>query len=114
LDRVFSTLLDDLRERGLLDTTLVVCMGEFGRTPRINHIASRDHWHQCYFSMWAGGGIQPGRVVGESDAKGEFPLTDPVTPEMVGTTILELAGVSTQARAELGVLEGAQPIDGLL
>lgn len=114
LDRVFSTLLDDLRERGLLDTTLVICMGEFGRTPRINNIASRDHWHQCYFSMWAGGGIQPGRVVGESDAKGEFPLTDPVTPAMVGTTILELAGVSTQARAELGVLEGAQPIDGLL
>ena len=54
-DRVFSTLVDDLEARGLLETTLVVCMGEFGRTPRINEIGSRDHWHQCYFSLWAGG-----------------------------------------------------------
>jgi Protein of unknown function (DUF1501) len=58
-DRVFSTLLDDLERRGLLETTLVVCMGEFGRTPRINEIGSRDHWHPCYFSLWAGGGVQP-------------------------------------------------------
>ena len=60
LDGVFSTLLDDLGERGLLETTLVVCMGEFGRTPRINPIGSRDHWHQCYFSLWAGAGVKPG------------------------------------------------------
>ena len=62
LDRVFSTLLDDLGRRGLLETTLVVCMGEFGRTPRINAIGSRDHWPQCYFSIWAGAGVQAGRV----------------------------------------------------
>jgi hypothetical protein len=114
LDRVFSTLLDDLDQRGLLETTLVVCMGEFGRTPRINNIGSRDHWHQCYFSIWAGGGVQPGRVIGESDPRGEFPVVDPVTPEMVGTTMLELAGVDTAARAELGVLAGGRIIDGLL
>jgi len=114
LDRVFSALLDDMQERGLLDTTLVVCMGEFGRTPRINSIASRDHWHPCYFSIWAGGGIKPGRVVGESDALGEHPLTDPVTPAMVGTTILELAGVNAQARAELQVLAGGHVIGGLV
>ncbi len=114
LDRVFSVLLDDLTERGLLDSTLLLCMGEFGRTPRINGIGSRDHWHPCYFSIWAGAGIQPGRVVGESDPLGEHPLTDPVTPAMVGTTILELAGVNTQTRAQLKVLEGGNTIEGLL
>ena len=113
-DRVFSVLLDDLAQRGLLDTTLLVCMGEFGRTPRINNIGSRDHWHPCYFSLWAGAGVQPGRVVGESDPLGEHPLTDPVTPAMVGTTILELAGVDTQTRAQLKVLEGGRTIEGLL
>ena len=114
LDRVFSTLLDDLDQRGLLETTLVVCMGEFGRTPRINQIGSRDHWPKCYFSVWAGAGIQPGRVIGESDPRGEYPLTDPITPAMVGTTMLELAGVNTASRAELTVLEGGRLIDGLL
>lgn len=114
LDQAFSTLLDDLHDRGLLETTLVVCMGEFGRTPRINTIGSRDHWHQCYFSVWAGGGIQPGRVIGESDPRGEIPITTPITPEMVGTTILELAGIGTQQRAELRVLEGGRVIDDLL
>jgi hypothetical protein len=114
LDQALSTLLGDLRDRGLLETTLVVCMGEFGRTPRINNIGSRDHWHQCYFSVWAGGGVQPGRVIGESDARGEHPRTNPITPEMVGTTILELAGVGTQQRAEFRVLEGGRVIDELL
>jgi hypothetical protein len=114
LDRVFSTLLDDLEERGLLRTTLVVCMGEFGRTPRINGIGSRDHWHHCYFSIWAGGGVQPGRVVGDSDARGEHPATEPITPAMVGTTILELTGVSSAARAQLKVLERGRVIHELL
>ncbi len=114
LDRVLSALLDDLEQRGLLDTTLVVCMGEFGRTPRINSIGSRDHWHSCYFSVWAGGGVKPGRVIGESDPRGEYPLTKPVTPAMVGTTMLELMGVNTATRAELKVLEGGRLIDGLL
>lgn len=114
LDGVFSTLLDDLQERGLLERTLVVCMGEFGRTPRINGIGSRDHWHHCYFSAWTGGGIEPGRVVGESDANGEHPLTDPVEPAMVGTTMLDLAGVRSADRARLKVLQGGRLIDGLL
>jgi hypothetical protein len=114
LDQVFAALLDDLEARGLLKTTLVVCMGEFGRTPRINAIGSRDHWHPCYFSLWSGGGVQPGRVIGESDPRGEYPLTKPVTPAMVGATMLELAGIGTAARAELGVLEGARVIDELL
>ena len=113
-DRAFSALLDDLNQRGLLKDNLVVCMGEFGRTPRINKRASRDHWTKCYFSMWAGAGIEPGRVIGESDRLGEHPLTNPVTPKMVGTTIAELAGVSTQRRAEMEVLAGGQLIKDLM
>jgi uncharacterized protein (DUF1501 family) len=114
LDRALSALLDDLHERGLLNETLVVCMGEFGRTPKINDRASRDHWPQCYFSLWAGAGIPGGRVLGESDRLGEAPRTEPVTPLMVGTTIAELAGLDTQARAELRVLDGGKVIHGLL
>jgi uncharacterized protein (DUF1501 family) len=113
-DRVFSTLIDDLADRGLLETTLVVCMGEFGRTPRVNEIGSRDHWHPCYFSIWAGGGVQPGRTIGESDARGEHPLTEPITPAMVGTTMLELVGISSATRAELRVLTEGRVIHELL
>jgi hypothetical protein len=112
-DRVFSTLLDDLEQRGLLETTLVVCMGEFGRTPRINEIGSRDHWHQCYFSLWAGGGVEPGRTIGESDARGEHPVSDPITPAMVGTTMLEQSGISSTIRAELRVLTEGRVIHEL-
>ena len=114
LDRVFATLLDDLGDRGLLDTTLVLLMGEFGRTPRINNIGSRDHWPHCFFTVWAGAGIQPGRIIGQSDPRGEHPLTDPVTPDMVGTTILELAGMDTARRAEMNVLPGSRVIHELL
>jgi hypothetical protein len=113
LDRVLATLLEDLDRRRLLETTLLLCMGEFGRTPRINAIGSRDHWHHCYFSIWAGAGIQPGRVVGESDARGEHPATEPITPAMVGTTILERAGVSSADRAAMRVLEGGRVIHEL-
>jgi Protein of unknown function (DUF1501) len=114
LDRVFSALLDDMRQRGLLEHTLVIGMGEFGRTPKINGQASRDHWPNCYFSIWAGAGIPPGRVIGESDKLGMDPITEPVTPAMMGATILELAGVNSQARAELRVLPGGHSIDGLI
>jgi uncharacterized protein (DUF1501 family) len=114
LDRAFSALLDDLYDRGLIDNTLVVMMGEFGRTPRITSNASRDHWPPCYFSIWAGGGVQPGRVIGTSDKRGEYPLDEPISPLMVGTTIAHLAGLDTQARAEMNVLDGGKVIDALL
>lgn len=113
LDRAFSALLDDLQQRGLLDSTLVLAMGEFGRTPRINGSASRDHWPRNYFSIWAGCGVRPGLVLGESDPSGDDPTTEPITPAMVGATICELAGIDTQARAELGVLTGARAIHEL-
>jgi uncharacterized protein (DUF1501 family) len=112
-DRVYSALLDDLHQRGLLDSTLVVAMGEFGRTPRINGQASRDHWPRCYFSIWAGAGVKPGRVIGESDSTASDPITEPITPSMVGATILETLGVDAQARAEMRVLPEARVIHEL-
>ena len=112
-DRVFSALLDDLHDRGLSDSTLVVAMGEFGRTPRINNRAARDHWKDCYFSVWSGAGVLPGQVIGQSDKHGEHPITDPITPLMAGTTIAELSGVNAQARAELEVLDGGSVIHEL-
>ena len=114
LDRAFSALLDDLYDRGLIKDTLVVMMGEFGRTPKITPNAARDHWPLCYFSIWAGGGVNPGRVIGTSDKLGESPLGDLVSPLMVGTTIAHLAGIDTQARAEMNVLSGGKVIDALL
>jgi hypothetical protein len=113
LDQVLSTLLDDLGRRGLLETTLLLCLGEFGRTPRINAIGSRDHWPHCYFSIWAGAGVQGGHVIGESDARGEHPVTEPITPAMVGTTILERLGIRSAERAELRVLQDGRVIDEL-
>jgi hypothetical protein len=113
-DRAMSALLDDLHERGLLDSTLVVAMGEFGRTPKISGNGGRDHWPNCYSSLWAGGGIQPGRVVGESDRGGFEPLTHPAAPVAVAATILELAGIRLEQRAALRVLPEASPIEGLL
>ena len=114
-DRAFSALLDDLHERGLLAETLVVCMGEFGRTPKITPRAARDHWIHCYPSIWAGAGIAPGRVIGASDKRGEHPKAGPVvTPPMVGTTIAELAGIHAQERAALRVLDGGSVIRELI
>lgn len=114
LDRAYSALLDDLHDRGLIDQTLVVCMGEFGRTPKISLRAARDHWPPCYFSLWAGAGIEPGRVIGESDARGEHPRTEPLSPLRVGTTIAELAGIDAEARAVMRVLENGKVIEGLV
>ncbi|MBX9625576.1 MAG: DUF1501 domain-containing protein [Gemmataceae bacterium] len=114
-DRAFSALLADLADRGLLDTTLVVCMGEFGRTPRISKGGARDHWPNCYPSVWAGAGIAGGRVLGQSDRRGQEPAVGrPLPPLLVGTTIAELAGVDAQRRAELRVLDGGSVIHELL
>jgi len=103
-----------LYDRGLINSTLVACMGEFGRTPKINRRAARDHWPQCYFSIWAGGGVKPGRVVGASDRKGEHPISQPIGPNDVGTTIMDLMGIDSVARAELNVLQDGNAIHDLL
>lgn len=92
MEKAFVTLLDDLSERGLLDETLVLWMGDFGRTPKINGDAGRDHWPPCYSVVLAGGGIQGGRVVGESDEQGAYPITRPVTPADIHATVFEALG----------------------
>lgn len=92
-DQTLPTLLDDLEERGLLDETLVLWMGEFGRTPKINQNVSRDHWPQCYTALLAGGGVKGGFVHGASDANGMFPDKHPVRPEDLAATMYSLLGI---------------------
>lgn len=86
-DRALAALIGDLEERGLLDSTLIVATGEFGRTPQINANAGRDHWPDCYSVVLAGGGIQGGTIYGASDAIGAYPEIDPVTPADLAATI---------------------------
>src|SRR5207253_8677818 len=95
LDRCVSALLDDLEARGLLDSTLIVMAGEFGRTPRISHLPQfyalpgRDHWGAVQTVFFAGGGVKGGRVVGSSGKIGGHPQDDPQTPENMAATIYD-------------------------
>jgi uncharacterized protein (DUF1501 family) len=92
-DSAISTLFRDLADRGLLDTTLVVISGEFGRTPRINKNAGRDHWGPAFTVLVGGGGIKGGVVVGKTDARAEKPASDPYGPEDLFATMLTLLGI---------------------
>jgi len=123
-DRAVSALLDDLQESGLLDSTLIIMAGEFGRTPKISLLPShykhpgRDHWGAVQSVFLAGGGIQGGRVVGGSDEIGAYPAFDPQRPENFAATIYQALGIpqTTAWRDELGrphfVYHG-EPIPGL-
>ncbi len=93
LDRLTSALILDLEERGLLDSTLVVIMGEMGRTPRINSKSGRDHWPQCGFSLLAGGGTKRGCLVGKTDQQAAYPTDRPVSAGDMVSTIYQLLGV---------------------
>ncbi|WP_231749363.1 DUF1501 domain-containing protein [Tautonia plasticadhaerens] len=93
-DRSLAALIEDLDARGLLDSTLVVALGEFGRTPRINGDAGRDHWPDCYSIALAGGGVKGGFVLGASDRLGAYPASDPVTPADLAATIYWRFGVA--------------------
>lgn len=93
-DQSLSTLIEDLDDRGLLDSTLVVAMGEFGRTPKINPDGGRDHWPDCYTVLLAGGGVKGGTIYGSSDRLGAFPATDPVTPADLAATIFWRFGIN--------------------
>lgn len=88
-DQAFSALLQDLSERGMLDSTVVACAGEFGRTPKINGFTGRDHWPFCYSAVLAGGGIQGGTIYGASDNQAAYPKDNPVTPGDYLATICE-------------------------
>jgi hypothetical protein len=92
-DQTLPTLLVDLDARGLLDTTLVLWMGEFGRTPKLNGQTSRDHWPQCYTVLLAGGGVKRGYVYGASDKQGAYPAKDPVRPDDLAATVFYLLGI---------------------
>jgi hypothetical protein len=93
-DRGFSTLLDDMDARGLLDETLVVWVGEFGRTPKTTLGGSgREHWPRCYSAVLAGGGVRGGQVYGSSDRWAAFPSSNPVSPDDLGATILHALGI---------------------
>ena len=97
LDRAYSALLEDLSQRGLLDETLVVMLGEFGRTPKINKTIGRDHWGACQSVVLAGGGIRGGQVYGASDKIAAYPTKNPVKPEDVIATMYHALGIPHQS-----------------
>lgn len=92
-DQAFAALIGDLSERDMLDETLVIAMGEFGRTPKLNTRGGRDHWPRVFSVVLAGGGIRGGQVVGASDRVGESPRDRPITPSDLACTIYSLLGV---------------------
>ena len=100
LDRGFSALLDDLTERGLLDETLIVWLGEFGRTPKINKNAGRDHWAACNSVLLAGAGVPGGQVYGASDRIAAYPARQPVSPADLSATIYHLLGIDPRTHIE--------------
>ncbi len=119
MDQAYSALLEDLQQRGLLDETLVVWMGEFGRTPKVNARGGRDHWGHVFSVALAGGGIQGGRVHGASDAQGGFPASGRVEPQDLSATIFDSLGFSpeTEIHDALGrplVISQGTPIRALL
>lgn len=113
LDRAVSTFLRDLDQRGLLQSTLVLAFGEFGRTPKINDKAGRDHYPGCFSALAFGGGVVGGRVLGESDARAEKPRDLPLTPADLCATVHHAAGITSDQAVALGVTTGGKVIDGL-
>jgi hypothetical protein len=93
VDQSLSALLDDLDQRGRLEETLVLCLGEFGRTPKINANAGRDHWGPCSTTFVAGGGLRTGQVIGASDKIGAYPTTEPIPPVDVHATMYHALGI---------------------
>jgi hypothetical protein len=119
MDQGVSALLRDLHTRGLLDETLVVWMGDMGRTPRINKDAGRDHWSFCYSIVMAGGGVRGGQVYGSSDRTASYPSTNPVSPTDVAATIYHCLGIEphtdvTDQEGRPFVVNTGKPIQALL
>jgi hypothetical protein len=102
LDTAVSALLDDLSDRGLLDDTLVVMVGDFGRTPKLVG-TGRDHWAPCFFGLFAGAGVRGGQVIGKSDKIGAYPSTSPYSPDDLGATVYHTLGLepATEVRDRL-------------
>jgi uncharacterized protein (DUF1501 family) len=107
-EQTLPTLLLDLEQRGMLDETLVVWMGEFGRTPKINNTGGRDHWPKVFSVVLAGGGLKKGFVYGSSDALAAEPENDPMTVANLATTVYNQLGIN--ADKEL-MAPGDRPIE---
>ena len=120
LDASVSALVDDLSDRGLLESTLVVVTGDMGRTPKVNKAAGRDHWPQCGFALLAGGGTKAGCVFGASDKTAAFPLEHPVSPGDLAATIYHLVGVDPestvpdQGNRPVAISHGGRVVSGVL
>lgn len=119
LDTMLPALVEDLEQRGLLDSTLIYVMGEMGRSPKVNAKAGRDHWPQCGFCLMIGGGITPGAVYGESDAIAAYPKSDPVSPADIVATIYKQLGIDPHTMLPdrmgrpIAIAHGGEPIRGL-
>jgi hypothetical protein len=117
-DQAMTALLEDLKERGLLDSTLVVWMGEFGRTPKINKAGGRDHWGFCQSVLMAGGGVRGGQVYGSSDASAAYAAESPVSPDDLAATVFDSLGISLEqqmqdAQGQPKALCSGEPVRGL-
>jgi hypothetical protein len=116
LDRGLSALLADLSDRGMLKRTLVVAVGEFGRTPKINDKMGRDHWGACQSAVLAGGGTKGGQVYGSSDKIAAYPKDNPVSPEDFLATIHHALGFAPEAEVPdregrpHRIVEGGKPV----
>jgi hypothetical protein len=95
-DHAYSSLLEDLHDRGLLQNTLVLAMGEFGRTPKVNPAGGRDHWTNCWTILMGGGGIKGGQVIGASDDIGGYPRDRPIAPPDLAATIYKALGIDIE------------------
>jgi uncharacterized protein (DUF1501 family) len=119
-DHAFAALLTDLQQSGLLDHTLVVALGEFGRTPKLNVRGGRDHWPRVFSAVLAGAGVPGGQVIGSSDRTGESPLDQPITPRDLVATIYTLLGfdpdhvLTAPDGRPISLTQQAQPIARLL
>ncbi|HEY1188652.1 MAG TPA: DUF1501 domain-containing protein [Gemmata sp.] len=114
LDQSMSALLADLHARRLLDSTLVLAVGEFGRDPRVNDKAGRDHWPGCYSALIAGGGVKGGRFVGTSDARAARPADTPLSPVDLNATVLNQVGLTGEQITGLGLAPVGRVIEELL
>ena len=117
LDRAIATLVEDLIDRGMYDKTLIVAMGEFGRTPRMNSNAGRDHWGNTFSVLFGGGRLRMGQTIGRSSARGEHVVDRPVSPQDIAATIYHHLGIDAQTvsfndhlNRPLLLLDEGQPI----
>jgi uncharacterized protein (DUF1501 family) len=120
LDRALAALISDFATRGLLESTIVYCAGEFGRTPQVNGAAGRDHWARSMAVFLAGGGLRQGCAFGSTDAHGELPTSDPCTPADVSATLFQALGIEptrevrTTSGRPMAIFRDGRVLEGLL